>query len=220
MKNLSNIRVRTTCGARTAVVWVAALVTLAGCTEEPGTDADSPAPPPNAAATEQTPRLRFIVTSPSFENGGEIPRRHTADGEVEQNISPEITWQEIPGDTDSLALICDDPDAPSGDWVHWVIYNIPVDAGGLYEGIAPVARPDLPPGALQGRNSWPDDNIGYRGPAPPPGPPHRYRFRVYALDTTLELPPEDATKQSVLTAMDGHVSATGELIGVYGRESD
>jgi len=118
-----------------------------------------------------------------------------------------------------LALICDDPDAPTPEaWVHWVIYKIPPDTTELPEGVAKTAQLSQPPGAVQGKNSWPSgQTIGYRGPMPPPGHGvHRYYFRLYALDTPLDVPP-GATKAELLQAMEGHILAQGELMGTYQR---
>jgi Raf kinase inhibitor-like YbhB/YbcL family protein len=134
-----------------------------------------------------------------------------------------LAWAEVPAATKSLALVCDDPDAPSprkpapDPWVHWVIFNIPADAARLPSGVKRKREPDEIPGARQGVNSWPSDNVGYRGPAPPPGSgKHRYFFKLYALDSVLELK-AGATKQQLLAAMKGHVLAEGQLIGTYER---
>jgi len=151
----------------------------------------------------------FVLTSPAFGPGAAIPRVHTCDG---ADRSPALSWTGLPQGTRSLALVCDDPDAPVGTWDHWVLYNIPPDRQGLPEGIASGER--LPDGSLHGLNSW--KRTGYGGPCPPPGKPHRYFFRLYALDGPLALPPR-ATKAQLLDAMKGHVLGQAELMGTYGR---
>ncbi|MHB9023906.1 MAG: YbhB/YbcL family Raf kinase inhibitor-like protein [Armatimonadota bacterium] len=151
----------------------------------------------------------LTVTSTAFTNGQPIPPRLTQDG---ANASPPLTWSQSPAGTKSLALICDDPDAPRGTWVHWVLYNLPADTTGLPEGVPKTQT--LPGGARQGANSG--GRIGYDGPKPPPGHPHRYFFKVYALDTTLDLTP-GITKEALAAAMEGHVLASGELMGSYQR---
>jgi len=152
------------------------------------------------------------LTSPSFEAQGEIPRRHTCEGE---DVSPELRWTGVPDGARSLALIVDDPDAPDPAapklvWVHWVLYDIPPSAAGLPEGVAPEA---LPPGTKQGRNDW--KRTGYGGPCPPIGR-HRYFHKLYALDSELgDLGP--ATKAELERAMQGKLLATAELVGTYAK---
>jgi Raf kinase inhibitor-like YbhB/YbcL family protein len=160
---------------------------------------------------------RLSVTSSAFQAGQPIPKKYTGDGE---DVSPALAWSGLPTGTKQLALICDDPDAPRTEpWVHWVIYAIPPDTAGLPEGLPRSERLANPPGALQGRNSWPTDNLGYRGPAPPPAHrPHRYFFKLYALDTALALKP-GLSKDELLEAITGHVLAEGQLLGMYDRES-
>jgi Raf kinase inhibitor-like YbhB/YbcL family protein len=150
------------------------------------------------------------LQSPAFSDGFLIPVEYTADG---ANVSPPLRWADPPEGTRSFALVCDDPDAPRGTWVHWVIYNIPADAREL----PPDVRPEftLPNGARQGMNDF--GRIGYGGPSPPPGPAHRYFFKLYALDAPLGLAP-GATKEQLLEAMRGRQLAEGRLIGVYGRQ--
>jgi len=145
------------------------------------------------------------LSSTAFQEGAVIPVVHTGDG---QDRSPPLTWSGAPGAAKSFALVCDDPDAPRGTWVHWVLFNLPADQHEL-----PAGGP-LPPGALQGKNDF--GKLGYGGPAPPRGKPHRYYFRVYALDTILSLP-EGATKPQLEQAMKGHILATGQLMGKYSR---
>lgn len=162
-----------------------------------------------------------MLTSNAFQLGESIPKRHTGEGE---DVSPQLAWSGLPAGTKELALICDDPDAPSrknpfpSAWVHWVLYNLPAHLTELPEGIARSALLASPAGAKQGLNSWPSDNVGYLGPMPPPGSgPHRYFFRLYALDTVLNLPPASATKEALLAAMQDHVLAERELMGTYER---
>jgi Raf kinase inhibitor-like YbhB/YbcL family protein len=149
------------------------------------------------------------VTSSAFTQGQEIPRKYTGDGD---DLSPQLAWSAPPTAVASVALICDDPDAPRGTWVHWVLFNLPAKQQSLDEG-APATEA-LDNGALQGKNDF--GNIGYGGPAPPPGHPHRYFFKVYALDVKLSLP-AGATKSQVVDAMKGHILAEGQLMGTYKR---
>ncbi len=153
-------------------------------------------------------KMALKVTSTNFDAGGMIPMKYTCDG---IDISPHIAWDSVPQGTKSLALICDDPDAPMKTWVHWVIYNIPPDQTELAENIPP--QKTLPTGALQGINDF--RKIGYGGPCPPGGT-HRYYFKLYALDTMLNLEP-GATKDQLLKAMEGHILDSGELMGKYKR---
>jgi Raf kinase inhibitor-like YbhB/YbcL family protein len=148
------------------------------------------------------------LTSSAFGESENIPKRYTDDGE---NVSPPLRWSGAPDGTKSFALICDDPDAPRGTWVHWVLYNLPADKNELAESVP--AREELPNGARQGKNDF--GKIGYGGPAPPSGT-HRYYFKLYALDTVLNLP-AGATKQKLEQAMKGHILTRGELMGNYGR---
>lgn len=159
-------------------------------------------------AGRKTASTALTLTSPAFANGATIPRRYTADGE---DISPHLTWNEGPSGTVSFALVCEDPDAPSGLFVHWLVWNIPADESRL--------RPDFPAtaetaGIRQGENGF--GNPGWGGPSPPPGKPHRYVFRLYALDTALDLP-GGASRTELDRAIEGHVLAESILIGMYGR---
>ena len=147
------------------------------------------------------------LTSISFNDGGTIPVKYTCRGE---NISPPLKWKSVPDETKSLALIMDDPDAPVKDFTHWVVFNLPPDTGELSEGMPGDER--LSNGALQGKNGA--MQIGYFGPCPPPGGPHHYNFVVYALDTVLALE-AGASKQQVLSAMEGHIIGRGRLVGLY-----
>jgi len=152
--------------------------------------------------------MKMEITTSAFKNGEMIPGKYTCDGE---DFSPPLAWSGIPAGAKSIALISDDPDAPRGDWVHWLIFNLPPDTEGLPEDVPHDER--LPSGAVQGRHDG--GGIGYGGPYPPSGT-HRYYFKVYALDTMLDLGP-DVTKKSLLKAMEGHVLAQGELMGRYKR---
>ncbi len=159
------------------------------------------------AAKPKPPKI--AVTSPAFKNGGMIPSKYTCDG---ADVSPPISWTRIPKAAKSIALIADDPDAPHGTWVHWVIYNVPPGARGLPERVPPART--LSDGSKQGLNDF--GKIGYNGPCPPGGT-HRYFFKVYALDTLLKLNPV-TTKAELVKAMNGHILAQGELMGKYARK--
>jgi Raf kinase inhibitor-like YbhB/YbcL family protein len=158
--------------------------------------------------------MTIRLTSGAFEAGAAIPKKFTEDGD---DVSPPLNWDNLPPGAKELALICDDPDAPSKEpWVHWVLYKIPADVRELPEGVATSERLESPSGALQGLNSWPSGRtVGYRGPAPPSGT-HHYHFRLYALDAPLTLDAK-ATKTALLKAMKGHVLAEGELVATYKR---
>ena len=162
-----------------------------------------------SAAKKKGDKMAIKLSSTAFENGAEIPSKYTGDG---RDVSPPLRWEDVPEGTRSLVLICDDPDAPMGTWVHWVIYAIPSDAKELPEAVP--ARDVIEIGAKQGTNDF--RRIGYGGPAPPPGKPHRYFFKLYALDTELDLK-AGATKRDLLRAIEGHILAQGELTGTYKR---
>jgi len=153
--------------------------------------------------------MAFAISSPSFQNGGNIPKKFTCDG---ADASPELHWISPPGGAQSFALIADDPDAPVGTWTHWVLYDLPAQSASLPEGVAKVD--ELPTGGRQGRNDF--RRIGYGGPCPPPGKPHRYFFKLYALDKKLNLK-SGATKQELEQAMQGHILGQTELVGKYQR---
>lgn len=142
------------------------------------------------------------IKSPAFEHGQPIPKKYTCDGE---DVSPPLTFSGVPNDAKSLALVVDDPDAPLGVFDHWIVWNLDPDLKELPEN-ASVEK--------QGKNDFGESK--YRGPCPPPGPAHRYRFKVYALDAMLDLP-EGARKKELEKAMEGHILAKGELIGTYSR---
>ncbi len=151
----------------------------------------------------------LLVSSAVFQEGGMIPSKYTCQG---QDISPPLAWGEPSAGIQSLVLIVDDPDAPGGVFTHWVIFNIPADSRGLPEAVPTQAQ--LPSGALQGKNDF--GRIGYAGPCPPPGRPHRYQFTVYALDSPLDLE-AGVSKKQVLDTMRGHILAQGQLVGRYQR---
>jgi Raf kinase inhibitor-like YbhB/YbcL family protein len=149
------------------------------------------------------------LKSSAFQSGADIPRKHTCDG---TDLSPPLRWENAPAGAKSLALITDDPDAPVGTWVHWVIYDLPAGSKELAEGIA--TSENLSSGAKQGINDF--RKVGYGGPCPPPGPAHRYFFKLYALDVETKLKPR-ATKRQLLDAMKGRILAEAQLMGRYGR---
>jgi Raf kinase inhibitor-like YbhB/YbcL family protein len=159
-------------------------------------------------SNEEDIPMSIQLTSSAFADGSMIPARYARRGE---NVSPPLAWSGTPEGTQSLALIVDDPDAPGGDWVHWIVYNLPAEATNLAEGIQ--SDGDLPGDAVQGVNGWSASK--YDGPQPPSGT-HRYVFKLYALDMVLNLKP-GAAKADLLKAMEGHVLARGQLIGKYTR---
>jgi len=158
---------------------------------------------------EEAIMKQISIFSDAFENGSTMPVDYTCDGD---DRSPALSWEGLPEGTRSIALIMDDPDAPGRTFVHWVIYNIPADSTGL-----PAAMPGnttLDDGSLQGKNDF--GRTGYNGPCPPPGKPHRYFFKVYALDTSLNLK-SGVTRSQLESAMKGHILAQGEMIGKFER---
>jgi Raf kinase inhibitor-like YbhB/YbcL family protein len=157
-------------------------------------------------------KMGLVITSPAFSQNGAIPEKYTCDG---KDTSPPLQWSGVPSGTRSLALIVDDPDAPDPaapkmTWVHWVLYNIPIDSQGLGEAVSPSG---LPAGTLQGVNDW--KRTGYGGPCPPIGR-HRYFFKLYALDTLLS-DLKNPTKAALEQAMQGHILGQTELLGTYQR---
>jgi Raf kinase inhibitor-like YbhB/YbcL family protein len=178
------------------LAWVAIVV---GC--KPAVQADS--------ATVGENSMQIQLSSTAFKEGGAIPVAYTCDG---KNISPPLSWASVPQSAQSLALIVDDPDAPSGTWVHWVVFNISPTLGSLSEGVSSSGSQDAfgTPGTSSFRKS------GYGGPCPPKGKPHRYFFKLYALDILLGLK-SGASKTDVEKAMQGHILAQGQLMGTYGR---
>lgn len=151
------------------------------------------------------------IKTDAFENGGYIPDRYTCDA---QDFSPFLSWSDIPEGTETFALICDDPDAPFKVWVHWVLFNIPKEVRELKENITEEELVAL--GIISGTNDF-GRNI-YQGPCPPSGKPHRYFFKLYALDTKLSLGKE-ATKKEVVEAMQGHIISEAKIVGFYQRQT-
>jgi Raf kinase inhibitor-like YbhB/YbcL family protein len=161
------------------------------------------------ARSEGGAAMALKLSSADFSSGAAIPKQFTCDG---ADISPALEWNDPPAGTQSFSLIADDPDAPVGTWVHWVLFDLPANARSLPQDVA--KKEQIENGARQGRNDF--GKIGYGGPCPPAGKPHRYFFKLYALDTTLNLK-AGATKQEVERAQQGHVLAQGEWMGRYGR---
>lgn len=151
--------------------------------------------------------MTLSLSSPVFQEGEDIPITYTCDG---QDISPPLTWGEPPLETQSFALIMDDPDALGGVFTHWLLFNLPADSHELPEAV-PLDN-ELANGALQGKNSL--GTIGYGSPCPPPGPAHHYRFTIYALDQPLDLM-AGASRKQVIDAITGHILARGQLTGMY-----
>ncbi len=152
--------------------------------------------------------MEIKITSSAFEEGGLIPAKYTCDG---ADVSPPLQWDAVPQGTKSIALICDDPDAPMGTWVHWVLFNLPAETNELAENIP--ADKILPNGARQGVSDF--GRVGYGGPCPPGGT-HRYFFKIYALDTEVGLQ-AGADKRRLLKTMEGHILGQGQLVGKYKR---
>jgi Raf kinase inhibitor-like YbhB/YbcL family protein len=153
-------------------------------------------------------KMEIKITSSAFEEGGLIPAKYTCDG---ADVSPPLQWDAVPQGSKSIALICDDPDAPMGTWVHWVLFNLPAETNELAENIS--ADKILPNGARQGVSDF--GRIGYGGPCPPGGT-HRYFFKIYALDAKIGLE-AGANKRRLLKAMEGHILEQGQLVGKYKR---
>lgn len=153
--------------------------------------------------------MSFTLSSPSFTNGGTIDKKFTCTG---PDVSPQLTWTEPPAATKSFALLVDDPDAPVGNWNHWTLWNLPASSRGLPEGFSKNAR--LADGTEQGINDF--KKTGYNGPCPPAGKPHRYYFKLYALDTKLALE-AGAGKPELEAAIKGHILAQSEWIGQFKR---
>ena len=152
--------------------------------------------------------MEIKITSSAFEPGGMIPVQYTCDG---QDVSPPLSWGDVPEGTASIAVICDDPDAPMGTWVHWVLFDLPPETRGLPENIP--AEDNLDMAGTHGTNDF--RRLGYGGPCPPGGT-HRYFFKIYALDKQMDIP-AGSTKAQLLKAMEGHILAEGELMGRYKR---
>jgi len=155
--------------------------------------------------------MSLTLTSPVFLDGTTIPQAHTCDG---PDRSPPLVWSGAPANVTTFALIVDDPDAPAGTWVHWVLYNLPGSHTALAENLPKTELLTHLGGTLQGQNDF--RRIGYGGPCPPPGKPHRYFFRLYALEAAVALR-AGATKADVERAMQGHILTTAQLMGTYAR---
>jgi Raf kinase inhibitor-like YbhB/YbcL family protein len=179
-------------------------VCLANCSNRPQAPTQQPTP-----TTSQETKMGIKLASTAFQDGGAIPRGYTCDG---TNVSPPLEWTGVPKSAKTLAIIADDPDAPAGTWVHWVLYNLPAEKIGVIENTP--ATETLSGGGMQGTNDF--KKIGYGGPCPPSGS-HRYFFKLYALDTELALRP-GATKADVESAMAGHIVAQTQLMGTYRRQ--
>ena len=152
--------------------------------------------------------MEIKITSTAFQDGAAIPTRYTCDG---AGVSPPLAWSGIPADAKSIAVVCEDPDAPRGTFIHWVLFNLPANVGSLPENVP--TQKMLANGAMQGTNGA--RKIGYTPPCPPSGT-HRYIFKVYALDAMLDLQ-SDATRADLTKAMEGHILAEGQLMGKYSR---
>jgi Raf kinase inhibitor-like YbhB/YbcL family protein len=156
--------------------------------------------------------LTLVLKAASFAEGQPIPKEHTCDG---ADRSPRIdVVDQLPAGTQSWALIVDDPDAPGGTFVHWVIWNLPMKLRTIPDGV-PREVLQLPDRSMQGKNGF--GNVGWNGPCPPPGAPHRYRFRVFAVDSRLDLPAR-ALASDLERAVKGHLTGQGTLTGTYGRK--
>lgn len=153
--------------------------------------------------------MSMELSSPAFKEGETIPKTYTKDG---QDVSPPLEWSTPPSATKSLALICEDPDAPSGTFTHWLVFKVPAEAQKLDEKLQP--EPTLSDGSAQGTNDF--KRIGYSGPAPPAGKPHHYVFTLYALDDNPSIK-AGATKDQLMAAMKGHILDRGRLTGTYER---
>ena len=189
----------------------AALWVVSACSQQAESPEGEAAQTETGGATAETPPepVAFAISSSAFKHEAAIPAGQTCDGE---NLSPPLSWVGVPEGTKSLALICEDPDAPGGTWVHWVMYNIPVGHAGLDQGVP--ANDTLPGGIRHGTNDA--HQVGYYGPCPPRGKPHRYYFKLYALDIALPVV-ADIDRDGLLTAMKGHVLEQCELMGTYVR---
>jgi Raf kinase inhibitor-like YbhB/YbcL family protein len=180
------------------------VISLVACTVTPSTPIQI-SPTSEIQPTKEVD-MSFEISSPAFAKGGSIPSDFSCAG---RDISPALSWTEPPSGTQSFALIMDDPDAPMGTWVHWIIFNIPASTRNLTEGM--TTDPQLSDGSLQGKTSA--GSSGYHGPCPPSGT-HRYFFKLYALDTILSLSAK-ADKKVLLAAMEGHILANAELMGKF-----
>lgn len=174
----------------TAVILLMISIFIVGCSQNP-------------SPTEGEPAMSIEMNSAAFAEGETIPEKYTCEG---ADLSPPLAWDGVPAEAQSLVIIADDPDAPAGTWVHWVMFNIPPGTTQLPEDVSSIG--------IEGMNDF--NRSGYGGPCPPPGSAHRYFFKLYALDTTLDLSPE-ARKEDVVKAMEGHILAQGQLMGTFSR---
>ncbi|HEY9841145.1 MAG TPA: YbhB/YbcL family Raf kinase inhibitor-like protein [Candidatus Obscuribacterales bacterium] len=190
-----------------AALLTAGLLLLSAC--PPGAEQTVQVSDPSASASPMEVKLMGLmqITSKAFANGQAIPERFSCKG---ANVSPPLNWVKVPKGTRSLALIMDDPDAPAGTWLHWVLYNVPPEISQLPDDLPPNETLSL--GALQGLNDF--KKMGYGGPCPPAGQLHRYFFRLFALDAMLPLEP-GATRAQLEAAMKGHILGRGELMGGF-----
>lgn len=163
----------------------------------------------NGSVSAGGPSMSLTISSSAFSSGGTMPKKFTCDG---PDVSPPLTWTEPPAATKSFALLVDDPDAPVGNWSHWAMWNLPASSRGLPEAVSKEVS--LPDGTEQGKNDF--GKTGYNGPCPPPGKLHRYYFKLFALDTRLDLK-AGSRKKELETAMKGHIVAQSEWMGTYGR---
>jgi Raf kinase inhibitor-like YbhB/YbcL family protein len=195
--------------------WVVLLGFISSCTTSGDPAAKKHSPAEKSAKLQGAKTMSLTITSTAFKDGEAIPKKCTGEG---FDYSPALEWSGVPEAAKELVLICDDPDAPGNEpWVHWVIYKIPAGTNGLKEGVPRKPRLTDPPGALQGKNSWQSDNIGYRGPLPPAGSgTHHYHFKLYALEGKLAVEP-GMNKDAILQEIEDHVIAEGELVGTYKR---
>lgn len=186
---------------RAFAITVLSSLALLGCSTRP-----QPLPPEPLAKPSPSQKSEIKVSSAAFKEGQPIPRQYTCDG---VNISPPLEWSGVPKTAKTIAIVADDPDAPSGTWVHWVLYNLPADNIGFVENVPPSET--LKAGGFQGKNDF--GKMGYGGPCPPSGT-HRYFFKVYALDAEVPLQ-AGATKAEVEKAIEGHIIGQGQLMGTY-----
>jgi Raf kinase inhibitor-like YbhB/YbcL family protein len=165
---------------------------------------------PRIAANQKAPMSDLYLKTPAFQPGSEIPQQYTCEGE---DLSPPMQWGGAPKGTQSFALIAEDPDAPSGTFTHWVLYELPPSVTELPQGLPRTEHVKF--GGSQGMNDF--GKLGYGGPCPPPGKPHRYFFKLYALDNMPDVKP-GAKKEDLERAMEGHVLAQAEIMGKYQRK--
>lgn len=192
------------------LLMLSSAVLLASCLGAGSENSSTAAVPTEShLASQGGHAMSFAVKTTAFAEGDEIPKKYTCEG---ADLSPALNWSDAPAGAQSFALIVDDPDAPVGTWTHWILWNIPASATALPEGVQKVEK--LSDGTRQGRNDF--KRIGYGGPCPPPGKPHRYFFKLYALDAILEVQ-AGAARDELERAMKSHVLSRAELMGTYKR---